>query len=734
MGSSPGPDNRTDLCAKADLRFLPNLISAFFYCQGNYYGDLMSESIPKDTITRIRQEVILAEKLNQNELEPIIRENLNRYCSRHAPENASVQDYDLILNEVYPIVQRELPAIFFRNPRVFLKPRNKTFIAKRRNPLTGVMEDKELDSQKSAKTQEAILNYKLEEIRYKKETQKCLLDALLFPHGILWHGYKGNFGMTAEKSLWIEDDDIFVQRLNPLKFLKDPSTPMSRLEEANWVGRSFEVRLDDLVNDDTLDVDKKQIKGELGYGQVMEDGKAKHNGGQDKIQIGRTLRPLSEFLEKDYKNTSLARWVTCYEILIRPTMKERREGKKGYILVYTKEQNRSLRENGWQYKAKGWPGIPLSFNPLNDNMFGVSDPEIWGSIADQKNKMVNLLMRNVQENSRVIIGLDKDKLSNEEDMDKIRQGDQSLITFNGNPSETLKILSPSGLAINDVLQGIAQTQKNLEDKSGITELGMGRLQSGEESAASVEIRSQNMSARPAYRQDIMSDFISDSVHYLNQLIKQYYPVDKAVRIVGSLDVEWSDDPTREEIQAETDVEIDVLSMLPENPDKEIQEMQTVLNLMYQALTTPPIMQKIQQEGMTMNVSPIIEQLLIRLKIKNPDVFRRTKPEESQGFASVSELRAAGENVKQALAGQQPSDPPQAGQDHAARMEMYQEFASLLQELGDTPALRTLQQLMMAQQSVAEEESKQKPNVGQKVDKIAKPKSKMGLAHQGGVAS
>lgn len=687
----------------------------------------MADSIPKDVYTRIRQEVILAEKLNQNELEPIVRENLNRYCSRHAPEDASVQDYDLILNEIYPIVQRELPAIFFRNPRVFLKPRNKTFIAKRRNPLSGVMEEKELDSSKSAKTQEAILNYKLEAIRYKKETQKVLLDALLFPHGILWHGYKGNFGMTDEKSLWIEDEDIFVQRLNPLKFLKDPSTPMSRLDEASWIGRSFEIRLDDLRDDDTLDVDKKQIKGDLGYGQVTEDANKKiNNGGQDRIQVGRTLKPLSEYLEKDYKNSSISRWVTCYEILIRATAKERRQGKKGWILVYTKEQDKPLRENEWQYKAKGWPAHPLQFNPLNDNMFGVSDCEIWAGIADQKNQMINLLMRNVKENSRVIIGVDKTKLSNEEDMDKVRQGDQSIIPFNGDPSATLKILSPSGLAINDVLAGIQQTQKNLEDKSGITELGMGRLQSGEESATSVEIRSQNMSARPAYRQDIMSDFISDSVHYLNQLIKQYYPVDKAVRIVGSLDVEWSDDPSKEEIQAETDVEIDVLSMLPENPDKEIQEMQTILNLMYQALTTPQIMQKIQEEGMTMNVSPIIDQLLVRLRVKDPDVFRKLKPEESQGFASVSELRMAGQNVKAALAGQPPPSPAQPFQDHGARIEMYTEFMQLLQELGDTPALRILQQLMQTQQAMAQEEQDKKPNVGEKVPKIPKPKTKMGL--------
>lgn len=680
----------------------------------------MADNIPKEVFARIKQEVILSEKINTNELEPVIRENLSRYVSRHVPDIGSSQDWDVILNEVYPVIQRELPAIFFRNPRVFLKPRNKTFIAKRRNPQTGAMEEKELDSQKSAKTQEAILNYKLEEIRYKKETQKVLLDALLFQHGILWHGYKGDFGMTDEKSMLIENDDVFVSRLSPLKFLKDPSVPMSLLENCYWLGRSFEVKMDDLIDDDKLDVDKKQIKGRLGYGEMIEEknpGKIGVTGGQDQLQIGRTVKPLSEFLEKDYKNSSMARFVTLHEIFIRPTLKEKRDGKKGYVLLYTKEQDKPLRVKDWPYKAKGWPAIPLQFNPLNDDMFGLSDIEVWGRIADQKNMIVNLQLRNAKENCKVWVGYNKDIVNQEEDVEKIRQGEQTVLGFNGNPAEAIKVMSAAGAASGELYQLDGRIQRNLEDKSGITELGMGQLQSGEESATSVEIRSQNMSARPAYRQDIMSDFISDSVHFLNQLIKQYYPVDKAVRIIGSLDLEWSNDPSKEEIQAETDAEIDVLSMLPENPDKELKEMNAILNMMYQALTTPQIMQKITQEGYTLNVSPVIENLLLRLRVRNPDVYRHLRPEESQGFASVAELRTAGQNVKAALAGQAPPSPPQPGQDHAARLEMYNEFADLIKELGDSPALQMLTQLMQAQKMIQDEEEKKQPKAGTKVPNL-----------------
>lgn len=260
----------------------------------------------------------------------------------------------------------------------------------------------------------------------------------------------------------------------------------------------------------------------------------------------------------------------------------------------------------------------------------------------------------------------------------------------------------------------------MDDKSGVTDLRRGVLQSGEESAASVKIRAASSSARPAYRQDIMTDFLRESLHYLNQLNKQYMPFEEAVRIIGSLDLQWSDTPTQEEIQADVDVEIDPISMLPENPDDEIAKLQQIMNIMLQGIMQPQIVDKLAKEGMTINISPIIEQILVRMKIKDPDIFRRIKPEESMGYASIQQLKFAQGNVEAALHGQ-PLQPPQMGDDHSTQIAVYEPILKLLQEAGqqNTQAFQALAQLVQIQTQMLQQQQEQQANVGQQV-KINKP--------------
>src|SRR3990167_10988434 len=227
----------------------------------------VADKLSSSELSDIKNQLLMAKKLNEDQLESQMVEAIERYTGVFIPSIG--QDWDVVLNEIYPIIQYNLPSTFFRNPRVFLKPRNKTFIAKKRNRLTGVVEEIELDSSKSAKTQEAILNYVLGEIRFKQEVRKVLLDALLFKFGCLWHGYKGNFGMTDERSIFIKDENVFVKRLNPMRFLKDPAVNMANIEEARWVARSFDYPLKDLLEDDKLNEAKKEIKGKVGFGDKV---------------------------------------------------------------------------------------------------------------------------------------------------------------------------------------------------------------------------------------------------------------------------------------------------------------------------------------------------------------------------------------------------------------------------------------------------------------------------------
>lgn len=655
-------------------------------------------SISKERLYDLKNQVVMARKMNEEELQPIVQENIQRYMGNWTPTFAS--DWDISLNEVYPIVQANLPAIFFRNPRVFLKPRTKYFFSKKRDPITGKMEEIQLESAKSAKTQEDLLNYLLPHINYKEEVRKTLLDALIYPYGIMWHGYKGDFGMTEEQSYIIEQEQIFVRRIAPMRFIHDPAVNISNLEEARWVGRIIDVPLQDLVEDDQLDVDKAIVKGYEGYGEVIgtsSQNKMMQTGAQDYAKINGARRQLIEFTDKGYQNSRASKFVQVQEIYLRPTKKEARQGKKGTILLLTDEQQKPLRESEWNIKAKGFPAITLQFNDLPDSMFGLSDVETYKQIADQKNTVINLQLRNAQENSKVWIGLDGTGVD-ENEIEHIRMGEQTIVVFkDGNPRDKMTVASPGGQASSELYTLDQRIQKNLDDKSGVTDLRRGVLQSGEESAFSVKQRAMGASARPAYRQDMMADFLKNSCSYLNMLNKQYMPIEEAVRLSGTLDVTWSEKPTKEEIQAEVDVEIDVYSMLPENPQQELQELQMVLQMMIGAINDPGMAQKIGQEGKTFNISPIVEQILMRLKLKDPEIFRNIKETEAMGYSSNQQLLIAKDNVKAALTGQPIPNPTKIDDDHRAQLTIYSEISEILKMAGQVSD--ALNQLIMEHQSI-----------------------------------
>ena len=685
---------------------------------------LNTHGLTDERIFALSQEILLSKKLNEEELEPSIQEALERYTGRHVPQFGL--DWDIVLNEVYPIIQNELPSIFFKNPRVFLKPRNKHFIAKRRNLQNGEMEEVQLDSGKSASTQEAILNYTMQEIKYKRETRKVLLDALLFPHGVMWHGYKGDFGMTEEQSIFIRNEMVFVKRIGPLRFVKDPNVPMSNIEEAKWVGRIIDIPLIDVLEDTKLHI-TGELSGFKGFGDLV--GKATDRKkfsnivkaaalammqkvGLNKTRISSLKKPLIDFADKDFQNSKSAKFIRVVEIYLRPTKREKRDGKKGWVLLLTDEQTDPLRINPWSIKAEGHPVQLLQFNELNDSMFALPDIDVYKSIADQKNIITNIQLRNAQENSKVWVGLSKDG-ADEEDIDAARIGNNTILRFDSDDvRKRMFVASPGGAASSELYLIDQRIQKNLEDKSGVTDLKRGFLQSGEESAASVKIRAAGGGARPAYRQDIMAEFLKSSVTYLNQMLKQFTPVKDAVRIVGSLDIEWSDNPSKEELQADVDVEIDVISMLPENPEKELREFNTVLALMVDALRDPTIRRKLQEEGKTLNLAPVIEQILLRLKTKDPEIFRNIKPEESQGFVSVQQLREAQGNIEAALSGKQIPFPPKPEDDHVAKIETYSSTQKILQALGQVSD--TLEQLVKVQSALLQQIQEKQDRTGKSV--------------------
>ena len=638
----------------------------------------------------------MAEAILEQELEPILQENVARYTGKHIPDVGA--SWNIILNEVYPIIQSYLPSIFFQNPTAYLKPRNKTFIVKKRDPVSGKMVEVQVESNKSAKTQESLLNYDISQMGYKKETRKLLLDALMFPYGILWHGYKGNFGMTEERSITSRKQSVFVKRVSPTRFLWDPTVPISEIDEGDFVARVIDLPLRDVVEDKELNVDKK-LKGFVGFGDKIGGSKDnKRTAGADELNTRFGLKKtLLSFADKDFQNSDGARFVRIYEVFLRPTKKEKQNGSDGKILLLTFDQEEPLRENEWMIKAEGFPAHVLEFNQLNDQRFGLDDIGTYKEIADQKNIIINQQIENAQQTGKVWVGLSKEG-ADEEDINAVQDGENTIVTFDtGNPRDRMFVASAGGQASSELYTLDGRIQQNMDNSSGVSDLRRGVLRSGEESATSVKIRATNGASRVLYRQDIMKDFLAGSYLYINQLQKQFVSTEDAVRIMGTLDIEWSENISKEDLQADVDVEIDVISMIPENPELELQNLNETLAQMVQALTIPDIKLKLQQEGKTINLSPIIEQVLLRQRIKDPNIFRNITPEESMGFVSVQQMREAQANVEAAITNQQIPFPPKEEDDHRAKLEVYASIANILKQQGQIN--QVLEMLMIQQQAI-----------------------------------
>jgi hypothetical protein len=72
---------------------------------------------------------------------------------------------------------------------------------------------------------------------------------------------------------------------------------------------------------------------------------------------------------------------------------------------------------------------------------------------------------------------------------------------------------------------------------------------------------------------------------------------------------------------------------------------------------------------------------MRLKLRDPEIFRKIKESEAMGFSSNQQLLIAKDNVKAALTGQPIPHPTQIDDDHRAQLTIYSEIAEILKLAG-----------------------------------------------------
>ena len=108
---------------------------------------MAKSNLSQKRLNKLFNEIKMSEAFNEQEIEPVIKESIQRYTGKFVPNIG--RNWSVIINEFYPIVQFNLPSTFLNTPRAFLKPKNKFYITKQRDPVTGKKEDVQKESVKS---------------------------------------------------------------------------------------------------------------------------------------------------------------------------------------------------------------------------------------------------------------------------------------------------------------------------------------------------------------------------------------------------------------------------------------------------------------------------------------------------------------------------------------------------------------------------------------------------------
>lgn len=651
-----------------------------------------------DEITSLWNQINLTEQVIKNQVVPSYIESLSHYIGETSFKLHNMDEVDVALNDTFPIVQQKLPFLFFRRPRAFVKPRRKFVLVTKTNPITGQREKIRVDGSKLARTTEHALNWNLHESGFEEEMDRVSLDLALSPYAVLWQSYAGKFGLRQDETMYVKEDSIFQKRIRPDLFLWD--TEGTHEEEWSWVGRKTLVKLEDVLDDPRYSSEKRRLEGSVGFGDPLRKSQ-----GSDAINIG--PRVMSDLLDSSFKESIQSRRVWLYEIWQKPRLRDRLKGRRGKVFVLARDLPKPLFEDSWPLKQEGFPCELFRINPLNDSTLGIPDPKTYLEVVKEKQIETNLILRNLKQNSNLKVILNGSKFD-ESDVRKFVEG-ESAVLLSRDPLQQGDVTSLQAGSVPSAAFQVAQnTDMQLQKQSAITQTRQGIKPPGEITATQAEILERGLESRPTLHQKLISRTLKKLMRKRVQLMKQFFKRQDIVPVMGTLDFEWSDEFSNDDITDEVDIEVDLVSMLPENPAVEIRNLLDMLRIMSDAMANPAIITKIQQEGHMFNFTPFIEQLLLRMNLRNEEMFRPVRPEEGEGFSPNSSLLLARQRAIRAIITGE-FDPPQPGENHDVMLSVYQSLLQLLQAIqapvGALPQL--IQATELARQQEEESSGKRK---------------------------
>jgi hypothetical protein len=351
-------------------------------------------------------------------------------------------DY-IVENLVFSNIRAIIPRLAFRNPKYFVSAKKKPYATKGKGGEMVLF-----DTLGAAIHNEVLLTYYLEEMKMLRESRKCLYDALIGPMGIMRFGYtlkteKIKKDSEIEVNELIKADSPFAMRYAPSDFRFDTEAIDSHLNDARWCSFRWVKPLED-VKANTRYSNVRNLKPNFTVDTTYG------NGNDYKLNMDSDTEDLLKMVEG---------W-TIYD----------KKDRQVYTLVPT--HDKFLEKRDWEKSLQNIEGLPvetLYFNENPDDVFPVSDVDMYRPLQDNLNRLLSLNLSHVKSVSqrRYLVGEDS---MDQEEMRKLTYGGDGTVAMvkGANPGDKVVPLKDATIS-QDIYAQVSNLRSAIRQMGGVSQ-------------------------------------------------------------------------------------------------------------------------------------------------------------------------------------------------------------------------------------------------------------------------
>ena len=428
----------------------------------------------------------------------IMEKNILLYRNYYKNEQWNVNhagsySHKVIDNLIFSNIRTILPRLNIRNPKIFVTANKKPYQVK----------DQMFDTIQGSIVLEIVLNYYYKQLKLKRETRKCLVDALLGYWGILQLGYSveteniKNDGDETETNELIKEDSPYAVRRSPLDFRFDTEATDHLLLDGRWVSFRWIKPLEDVKSDPKYS-NTRFLKSNYraktdfkGAGKITE-----YSGDEPPDLWGR---------------------VEGWDIWDKKTHK---------LITIVEDHPKLLQETDWPLAMDGFPCEILYFNENPDEAEPLPDIKIYKESQDELNIIRSLQLDHIKRISQRKYKTRENSMT-EEEKDKVTYGgDGVIVEVKGDPNTTL--LPVQDAVISQDIYMVAQLLKNAaRENAGISGAEALSPQKFEQATEPALIHMASQTLRDDQR-SIFEDFVVRCVSKLGKIIQQTTETSKEI--------------------------------------------------------------------------------------------------------------------------------------------------------------------------------------------------------------